>query len=270
VDIEVAHHVELGDRTPELRVDHLLESLQDLVAIRLHEVEGSAFLAGRRAAGDGEALAVTSDSTRWPLLEERAPFATADRGRSRSRSRPRSVWLLTGLAFLCGGLVSAAGFSIGWRHQAQRDNATQTALAAATARTHRLEQRITALQASLDGARGAATSAAAAEKALARAGTRAGADAAESSGEAASISTGANSVTTAATRLASELKTLDTYLTTTPSGQLDPGYIASQTAYLARQLARLQGDAGTLGNSVKSFEASLHKLRLDANGLKAG
>jgi hypothetical protein len=211
---------------------------------------------------------VTSDSTRWPLLEERAPFATASRG-PRSRRRPRSAWLLTGLAFICGGLVSAAAFSIGWRHQAQRDNAAQTALAAATARTHRLEQRITALQTSLVDARGTAASATTAEKALARAGTRVGADAAASSNDAASVSSGSGSVTTAAARIASELKTLDTYLTTTPTSQLDPGYIASQSAYLAQQLSRLQGNTGTLGSSVTSFEASLRKLRLDANGLKA-
>lgn len=209
---------------------------------------------------------MTSDTTRWPLLEERAPFATASRSR-RGRKPPRSAWLLTGLAFLCGGLVSAAAFSIGWRHQAQRDSATQTALAAATARTHRLEKGIAALRASLERARGAAASATAAEKALARTGTQVGADAAESSGKAGSISTGAGSITTTATRIASELKTLDTYLTTTPTGQLDPGYIASQTSYLAQQLARLQGNARTLGDSIASFEATLHKLRLDANGL---
>jgi len=209
---------------------------------------------------------VTSDTTRWPLLEERAPFATASRSR-RGRKPPRSAWLLTGLAFLCGGLVSAAAFSIGWRHQAQRDSATQTALAAATARTHRLEKGIAALRASLERARSAAASATAAEKALARTGTQVGADAAESSGKAGSISTGAGSITTTATRIASELKTLDTYLTTTPTGQLDPGYIASQTSYLAQQLARLQGNARTLGDSIASFEATLHKLRLDANGL---
>jgi hypothetical protein len=84
----------------------------------------------------------------------------------------------------------------------------------------------------------------------------------------AAISSGAGSLTTAAGQIASELKTLDTYLTTTPTGQLDPGYIASQTAYLTRQLTQLQGDAGTLGNSVASFEAALRKLGRDASGLK--
>ena len=217
---------------------------------------------------------MTSDSTRWPLLEERAQFATASRDR-RSRKLPRSVWLLTGLAFLCGGLVSAAGFSIGWRHQAQRDSAAQTALAVAAARTHRLEQKVGALSTSLGRARGGARSADAAataatsfEQALARAATRVSEEASVSGGNGAAISAGAGSLSTGAARIANELKTLDTYLTTTPTGQLDPGYVASQTAYLARQLTRLQGDAGTLGTSVTALETTLRKLSRDANGLK--
>jgi len=36
VHLQVAHHVELGNRAPELRIDHMLERLQDLVAIDLH------------------------------------------------------------------------------------------------------------------------------------------------------------------------------------------------------------------------------------------
>jgi len=211
---------------------------------------------------------VTSESGSWPLLEERAPFATASHSR-RGRRTPRSAWALTALAFLCGGLVSAAAFSIGWRHQAQRDTAARTALAAATARTHRLEGRITTLQASLGSARAAAASATAAEKALARAGTQVGADATASSGDGVSISSGAGAVIGAAGRIASELKTLDTYLTTTPTAQLDPGYIASQAAYLDRQLTRLQGDAGSLGSSVASFEAGLRTLSRDARALRA-
>jgi len=202
------------------------------------------------------------------MLEERAPFATASHNR-RGRRIPRSAWVLTALAFLCGGLVSAAAFSIGWRHQAQRDTAARTALAAATARTHRLESRITTLQASLGSAGAAAASATAAEKALARTGTRVGADATASSGDGASISSGAGAITGAAARIASELKTLDTYLTTTPTAQLDPGYIASQAAYLDRQLTRLQDDAGSLGSSVASFESGLRRLSRDARALRA-
>ena len=215
---------------------------------------------------------MTSDSTQWPVLNERAPFAAATRARPRQKP-PRSTWLLTGLAFLCGGLVSAAVFSIGWRHQAQRDTAARSALGAATARTHRLEQRISALRASLVAARSATARAHAAattaEQILAQAGTKVGADATASSGEAASVASGAGSLTAAARRIASELKTFDTYLTTTPTGQLDPGYIASQTSYLARQLTRLEGNAGSLDSSVASFQSALSKLTSDAKALKS-
>jgi hypothetical protein len=187
------------------------------------------------------------------------------------------MWLLTGLAFLCGGLVSAAAFSIGWRHQAQRNSTAQTELAAATARAHRLEQKVGALSASLAGARSAAgnakaeaSAATAAEQALAHAARSVAEEATVSGGAGAAISSGAGSLDTAAGRIASELKTLDEYLATTPTRQLDPGYVSSQTAYLARQLTRLQGDAGTLGKSVASLNTTLRKLGRDARGLKHG
>jgi hypothetical protein len=204
---------------------------------------------------------------RWPLLRERAPFAIAAESARRSRL-PRSVWLFTGLAFLCGGLVSAAAFSIGWRHQAQRDTAARTALAAATARTHRLEQKIGTLQSSLDTARASAAAASVSQRALARAGARVGAEAATSNRKATSISSGAGSLGASATRIASELKTLETYLTTTPAGQLDPGYIASQTAFLDQRVRKLGDDAGSLGSSVASFKAALRKLGRDAAALE--
>ncbi|MFL5958959.1 MAG: hypothetical protein ACJ75G_01645 [Gaiellaceae bacterium] len=218
---------------------------------------------------------MTSESTtRWPLLEERTPFAPVT-SPTKTRRLSRSTWLLIALAFLCGGLVSAAGFSIGWRHQAQRDTAARTALAAATARVHALEQRTNALQASLDAAReaearqqAAAAAAAASKRALVGVGAKVAGEATAASGDAASISSGAGSLTAAATRIGSELKTLDTYLTTTPAGDLDPGYVASQTAYLAQQLARLQMDAGNLGHSVASFETAVRRLGHDAAALK--
>jgi len=214
---------------------------------------------------------MTSDSTteaRWPLLRERAPLAQAA-PRPDRRKPSRSVWLFTGLAFLCGGLVSAAAFSIGWRHQAQRDTAARTALAAATARTHRLERRIATLQASLAASRASAAAAAASEQALARAAGKVGDEVAASRAGAASISSGAGSLTAAAARIASELKTLGTYLTTTPTDQLDPGYIASQTTYLDQRLRRLHDEAGSLGSSAASFEAALRRLGRDAAALKS-
>ena len=217
---------------------------------------------------------MTSESESWPLLDERAPFATARYSRP-GRKTPRSAWLLTGLAFLCGGLVSAAAFSIGWRHQAQRNTAAQSALTAAHARTHKLEQRTDALQTALGEARGAASSAHAAaaaaatsEKALAQAGANVAEEADVSDGNGAAISSSAGALGAAATRVAGELKTLDTYLATTPTSQLDPGYIASQTAYLAQKLSQLQGDGGRLESSARSFETTLRKLSRAARALK--
>jgi hypothetical protein len=210
---------------------------------------------------------MSSETSRWPLLEERAPFATAT-PRRRGRRLPRSAWLLTGVAFLSGGLVSAAGFSIGWRHQAQRDTAARTALAAATARVHALESSLRAARNAAAREQRAAATAGAAERALVGAGARVADDASASNGAAGSISSGAGSLTAAAGRIASELKTLDTYLTTTPPGQLDPGYISSQAAYLAQQLTRLQKDAGNLGHSVTSFQTTVRRVARDADALK--
>jgi prefoldin subunit 5 len=212
---------------------------------------------------------VTSESTtRWPLLEERAPFATASTPTpAKPRRLTRSSWVLIVLAFICGGLVSAAAFSIGWRHQAQHDSATQAALAAATARVRALENRVTTLRTSLDTARRTAARERATEQALTAAGSRAANAAGASSRAAGPVSSGAGTLTASASRIASELKTLDTYLTTTPAAQLDPGYVASQATYLDQQLTKLQANAGDLGDAIASFEASLRTLTRDARTL---
>jgi Tfp pilus assembly protein FimV len=180
--------------------------------------------------------------------------------------------VLIGLAFLCGGLVSAAAFSIGWRHQAQHDTAAREALASATARKHELVQQVSTLRASLDTAREAEArahaAAVAAQRALTAGAARIGTTATASSSSAASISAGAGSLTAASSRIAGELKTLDTYLTTTPAGEVDPGYVASQATYLTQQLTRLQTDAGDLGGTVASFETLARKLQREAKALK--
>ena len=213
---------------------------------------------------------MTSDSQSWPLLEERAPFATASRSRPK-RKASRSVWLLTGLAFLCGGLVSAAAFSIGWRHQAQRDTAARVALAAATARTQQARAHDRHVAEFVEhGSQHQPPRPRQAENALAHAGANVAEEATVAGGNGTAVASGAGSLTAATTRIASELKTLDTYLTTTPTAQLDAGYVASQTAYLAQQLSRLQGDAGSLGSSVTSLQTTLRKLSRDARALKSG
>jgi hypothetical protein len=209
---------------------------------------------------------MTSDSTtqaRWPLLKELTPFTEATRGPG-GRKLPRSAWLLMGLAFLCGGLVSAAGFSIGWRHQAQRDTAAQTALAAATARTHRLTASLAATRRTLASERQLEEAATASARAISRAAASLGTEAAASGRAADNVSSSAGEIAATVTRVLRELQTLLTYLTTTPPGQIDSGYVASQAAYLTRQLTALQDGSASVSKGVTSFDEALRKLSRNA------
>lgn len=213
---------------------------------------------------------MTSDSTtqaRWPLLDERRPFSQPT-GSTRKRKLPRSVWLLTGLAFLCGGLVSAAGFSIGWRHQAQRDTAARTALAAATARTHRLSTSLAAARRTLGRERKLEAAAVASTRAASRAAASLGAEASAAGRNADSVSASAGDIAATAGRVTRELQTLLTYLTTTPPGQIDSGYIASQAAYLTRQLTALQDAGVSVSRAVTTFDHAAGRLAHDAAALQ--
>jgi hypothetical protein len=214
---------------------------------------------------------MSSDSTtevRWPLLKERAQFVESPpRPAAAQRRSPRSTWLLTGLAFLCGGLVSAAVFSIGWRHQAQRDTAARSALAAATARAHHLAAELAAARETAANERASAARAAASLRATTRSATALATEAAASRRSADGISSGATGVGATTVRVTRELQTLLDYLTTTPAAQIDSGYIASQAGYLNRQLSALQAAGGDVAKSATSFETAMRKLTRDAAAL---
>jgi hypothetical protein len=210
---------------------------------------------------------MTSDSTtqaRWPMLDERLPL-TAATASPRRRRLPRSAWLLTGLAFLCGGLVSAAAFSIGWRHQAQRDTAARAALAAATAHVSRLSTSLATARETGAQDRQAAAQAAAQARATTRAAASLASEASAAGRAADGVSGSASAISASATRVSRELQTLLTYLTTTPSSQIDSGYIANQAAYLTRQLTALQ-DSG-VGDAVTRLKTTLRKLARAATAL---
>jgi hypothetical protein len=177
--------------------------------------------------------------------------------------------VLTVLAFLCGGLVSAAGFSIGWRHQAQQGSQAEAQLVTATAQNHRLQASLAAARREAVQAARAKAAAVATSRSLSDAAATLAAEASAGGRAAGAVSGHAGAVSTSASRIASELKTLDTYLTTTPVGQLDPGYIASQTAYLARQLADLEAAGASLGNAVTGFEKTTRKLARAAAALSS-
>ena len=212
---------------------------------------------------------MTSESTtRWPLLEERTPFVAAPApGRSSRRRLPRSAWLLTALAFLCGGLVSAAAFSIGWRHQAQRDTAARTALATATAHVNRLSASLATARETIAQERQAEAEASAAVRATSRAAASLATQATSAGRAADTVSGDAADVGAASSRVSRELQTLLTYLTTTPSSQIDSGYIASQAGYLTRQLTALQDGGARTGRAVTSLKATIRKLTRDARAL---
>ncbi|HET7354579.1 MAG TPA: hypothetical protein VFJ11_11105 [Gaiellaceae bacterium] len=213
---------------------------------------------------------MTSESTtRWPLLEERAPFAAAPAHVGSSRRRlPRSAWLLTALAFLCGGLISAAAFSIGWRHQAQRDTAARAALAASTAHVNRLSASLATARETIAQERRAQAQAAAALRATSRAAASLAAQATSAGRVAGTVSGDAGDIGAASTRISRELQTLLTYLTTTPSSQIDSGYIASQAAYLTRQLTALQDSGAGTSKAVTTLRAAIRKLVRTAAALR--
>lgn len=177
------------------------------------------------------------------------------------------TWVLAAAAFVCGALLSAAGFSVAWRHQAQRGSSAEAALVAATAKNH-------GLVASLDAARAATARSraqlVAAQKAKASATAAASAASRDASSLATSlvatgrtadsVSVGASTLGADLDKLAGELKTLTSYLGTTPPSQLDSGYVATQTAYLAKQLDRIGAERSDLGAAIATFDATVKKL----------
>jgi hypothetical protein len=175
--------------------------------------------------------------------------------------------VLTALAFLCGGLISAAAFSIGWRHQAQRDTVTRTALAAATAHVNRLSASLATARETIARERQAEAEAEAAARASSRGATSLAGQAASAGRAADTVSGEATDVAAAASRVSRELETLLTYLTTTPSTQIDSGYIASQAAYLTRQLTALEDSGTAVGKAVTSLATTLRNLARSAAAL---
>ncbi len=201
----------------------------------------------------------------WSGADEHTTVMRAPRAARRKRSWP--VWVLPTLAFVCGALVSAAVFTIGWRHQTQQNAAAESALAAATARNHKLSDALAAAQATVARDQRIAAGARASLQAARASGATIAAQSGAARGSAASVSSTAAGMATAAGKIGSELKTLTTYLTTTPSDQLDAGYIESQTGYLARQVEALQSAGGTMTSAAASFDGAVRKLERLASAL---
>lgn len=149
---------------------------------------------------------------------------------------PRIGWVLTLCAFLCGAMISAAVFSVGWKHEAQKGSSAETALAAATARTHALTGQLVAQRtrsAALAATRNTLTSTNVAlrhDLAVARRSL------AHTKQILAGVGAAAAPLGGDVDRLANELQSLTGYLASTPPGQLDAGYVQAQITYLTKTL----------------------------------
>jgi len=213
-----------------------------------------------------------SRTSSWPISDTRRLPAMA--ARPRRQSFPRVAWVLAIAAFLCGAMVSAAAFSVGWKHEAQKGSSAETALLAETARNHSLSAAATAARAAALTARTSArrsrADAASAQAAASSVRRRAAAlaSALSSTGStASSVVDGTSSVSSELSKLTSELHTLTTYLTTTPSQQLDAGYVASQTAYITKSIDQIAGDENDLASVAAAYEKAARAAAANASAL---
>jgi len=156
------------------------------------------------------------------------------------------MWAVVLAAFLCGAAVSAAAFSIGWKHQAQKGTSAESALVAATASVHSLRTQLAAersdLAAAHAGALAVRRSRATLHTALARLRTQL------ASAHQALVATSAQAapLSGALARLTNELHALTSYVTSTPSSQLDAGYLQAQVAYVSKTAAGLSSALAAL------------------------
>ncbi|HEY8028883.1 MAG TPA: hypothetical protein VIE38_05160 [Gaiellaceae bacterium] len=180
----------------------------------------------------------------WPIAEQsrrHIDFPPVVRRRT-----PRIMWMVVGAAFLCGAAVSAAAFSIGWKHQAQKNTNAEAALVAATATTHALRTQLASARAALAAERTHATSLVAERRALDRTAARLRTELAAARQAAASLSASAAPLSGELDRLTNELRALTSYVTQTPSGQLDAGYLQSQVAYVSKTATGLSSALAAL------------------------
>jgi hypothetical protein len=171
----------------------------------------------------------------------------------RRRALPRVAWVLVVSAFLCGALVSGAVFASVWRHQAQKSDSAATALAAEQQHSHSLAASLVAAQTARSRAllevRGTQTSArkltrriGALQRRLAAAGHAASTASVAATGFAGELG-----------KLTSELRTLTSYLRSTPPDQLDSAYVQAQTDYLTRAIGRVGSESASLQIAATAY-----------------
>jgi septal ring factor EnvC (AmiA/AmiB activator) len=182
----------------------------------------------------------------WPLAEQSRRSAAVAQTRHRT---PRIMWAVVAAAFLCGAAVSAAAFSIGWKHQAQKGSSAEAALVTATANLHTLRTRLAGVRTQLAAEHSQVAALTAAKQTAARTNARLRTKNAAAQQTLASLSADAARLGGDVDRLTNELRALTSYVTTTPAGQLDAGYVQAQLAYLAKTVDRFRAAVAALGSS---------------------
>jgi septal ring factor EnvC (AmiA/AmiB activator) len=180
----------------------------------------------------------------WPIAEQsRRHVATPSVVRRRT---PRIMWIVVAAAFLCGAAVSAAAFSIGWKHQAQKNTKAEAALVAATASVHSLRMQLATAGSSLAASHAQVARLRASRKALdgSLATLRRQLVAVRQS--LSSTSAAAAPLSADLDRLTNELRALTSYVTQTPSGQLDAGYLQAQVGYVSKTASGLSAALAAL------------------------
>lgn len=150
------------------------------------------------------------------------------------RRAPKVMWFLVVAAFLCGGLLSAAGFAVGWKHEAQRGTSAESALVAATATTHSLRSQLASTRASLSAARARSAELGATRRSLLKAKTQLLDELAAARRKVAAVAAASVPLSADLDRLTNELHALTSYVTATPTSQLDAGYLQAQIAYMTK------------------------------------
>jgi uncharacterized protein YlxW (UPF0749 family) len=180
----------------------------------------------------------------WPLAESHRRHVAAPP--QQRRRTPRFVWVLTAAAFLCGGLLSAAGFAIGWKHEAQRGTSAESALVAATASVHALRAQLATERTQLASEQVRAAGLSTARRSAQRAAAKLQAKSAALQQTLASVGAASGRLGGDLDRITNELRALTSYVTTTPAGQLDGGYVQAQLSYLAKTVAGFRAAVAAL------------------------
>ena len=183
-------------------------------------------------------------------------------------ARPRRTappgWLLLGASFLAGVALASAAFVATWRHEAAQStdaqaqlSDAQASLGIARARSAKLAKQLRSDEAALGQARARIAAAERGRKQTAAQLGLVGRKLAAAPARLHGARSSGDALAATATTLANDVLGLSTYLSQTPTAQLDPSYIATQLDYLKQLAAKLSAGAPALSSELASLEQTV-------------